>query len=167
MEINATTLSHKKWTITIAATDNGLCYIGSQNEPFEELEKWITKHFPSSQVIENNEKLIPYTKELKEYFDGERQVFTIPFDLSGTEFQKNVWKSLCEIPYGKTTCYSEIAKQIENPKAVRAVGTAIGANPLPIVIPCHRVIGKNGSLTGYSGGLEMKKQLLDIEGIRY
>lgn len=160
-------LIHKEWKVNIAATDKGLCYISAQNEPFDELKKWINKRFPSNQIVENDDMLIPFSQQLKEYFDGERQDFTILLDLHGTEFQKNVWKTLCTIPYGETTYYSDIAAKIENPKAVRAVGTAIGANPLPIVIPCHRVIGKDGSLTGYSGGLDMKKQLLDIEGIHY
>jgi len=107
----------------------------------------------------------PYISQLIEYLNGQRKEFSLPFDLHGTPFQQEVWKALCDIPYGKTTTYGEVARQIGNPKAVRAVGGAIGSNPLSIVIPCHRVIGKNGSLTGYSGGLDVKKRLLDLEGI--
>ncbi len=92
-----------------------------------------------------------------------RKNFTIPFDFHGTTFQLDVWKALSEIPYGQTKSYSEIANQIQKPRAVRAVGSAIGANPILITVPCHRVIGKNGALTGYRGGMEMKTKLLKLE----
>ena len=94
---------------------------------------------------------------------GKEQTFTVSFDYKGTAFQLAVWNALCEIPYGQTTSYSDIANSINKPTAVRAVGAAIGANPVLITVPCHRVVGKNGSLTGYRGGLEMKTQLLDLE----
>ena len=101
---------------------------------------------------------------LMDYFDGKLQVFELPLNLdSGTEFQKSVWKALLEIPYGKTTTYSEIAKKIGNPKASQAVGGAVGDNPIAIIIPCHRVIGKNGSLTGFRWGLDRKIKLLKLE----
>jgi len=95
--------------------------------------------------------------------DGQRKNFTAAITLHGTAFQQSVWQALLEIPHGETVSYSDIAERIGNPKAVRAVGTAIGANPMLIIVPCHRVIGKNGSLTGFRGGLEMKIQLLDLE----
>ena len=97
------------------------------------------------------------------YLEGKRKIFTVPFDFNGTAFQLAVWNALCEIPYGQTKSYSDIANYINKPAAVRAVGAAIGANPVLITVPCHRVVGKNGSLTGYRGGLEMKTQLLDLE----
>ncbi len=101
---------------------------------------------------------------LMDYFDGKLQVFELPLNLdSGTEFQKSVWKALLEIPYGKTTTYGEIAKKIGNPKASQAVGGAVGDNPIAIIIPCHRVIGKNGSLTGFRWGLDRKIKLLKLE----
>ena len=102
-------------------------------------------------------------KQLAEYFDGKRIDFEVPLRLSGTEFQLSVWAALKTIPYGTTMSYGALAKQINNPKAVRAVGLANGQNPIPIIIPCHRVIGANGSLTGFGGGLENKKFLLDLE----
>ena len=101
--------------------------------------------------------------QLEEYFDGKRQAFDLPISLSGTDFQKKVWKALCEIPYGKTQSYIEIAAKIGNPKAYRAVGTANNKNPIVIVIPCHRVIGKNGDLTGYAGGIDKKLLLIKLE----
>jgi methylated-DNA-[protein]-cysteine S-methyltransferase len=156
-------LNFKDWNLYIAATEKGLCYVGSQNKPFEELSIWAEKRFPGNPLVEDREKLNPYAAELKEYFNGKRKIFTVPFDYHGTEFQVTVWNALCEIPFGETRVYSDIAHQINKPAAVRAVGAAIGANPVLISVPCHRVIGKNGSLTGYRGGLEMKTQLLDLE----
>lgn len=102
-------------------------------------------------------------KELMEYFNGERKVFDIPFASHGTEFRLKVWEKLNLIPYGETRSYGEIAKMIGNPKASRAVGMANNRNPLAIIVPCHRVIGHDGNLTGYAGGLKLKQQLLDLE----
>ena len=101
--------------------------------------------------------------QLKEYFTGKRKKFDVPLNPQGTDFQRSVWKALQDIPYGKTRSYKQIAKAIGNPKACRAVGMANNKNPIWILIPCHRVIGSDGTLTGYGGGLEMKKRLLNIE----
>lgn len=101
--------------------------------------------------------------QLEEYLLGKRKVFDIPLDMKGTPFQMQVWKQLTKIPYGKTVSYSELARLIQRDQAVRAVGTANGKNPLCIIIPCHRVIAANGTLGGYSGGLELKKKLLGLE----
>ena len=106
-------------------------------------------------------------RELDEYFRGERREFDIPRAPEGAEFQKKVWSALADIPYGETATYSDIASKTGNPLAVRAVAHAIGANPLSLFLPCHRVIGKNGSLTGYAGGLEAKRYLLNLEGHDY
>lgn len=102
-------------------------------------------------------------KQLDEYFKGKRRVFKLPFNLKGTEFQKKVWKALLDIPYGETFSYKEVAKNIGNENASRAVGNANNKNPLPIFIPCHRVIGANGKLVGYAGGLDIKVKLLELE----
>jgi methylated-DNA-[protein]-cysteine S-methyltransferase len=114
-------------------------------------------------LISWDEELKPYIKELIEYFGGTSQKFTIPVNLYGSPFQRSVWNVLNKIPYGRTYSYSDIASHIGKLDAVRTVGVAIGANPILIIIPCHRIIGKNGSLTGYRGGLELKKTLLDLE----
>lgn len=103
--------------------------------------------------------------QLTEYFDGYRKSFNLPMQMVGTEFQKKVWEALCTIPYGETICYGELAKMVGNPKAARAIGMANNKNGFPILIPCHRVIGADGSLTGYAGGLGVKKKLLAIEGV--
>lgn len=102
-------------------------------------------------------------KELTEYFEEKRKKFDFPYELKGTEFQKKVWKALCDIPYGETRTYKEIATVIGNAKASRAVGMANNKNPIMIAVPCHRVIGSNGKLVGYAGGLDMKDGLLNIE----
>lgn len=102
-------------------------------------------------------------KQLEEYFDGERRIFEIPIAPKGTEFQQKVWRALTDIPYGETRTYGEIAQQTGNPRACRAVGNANNKNPIMIVIPCHRVIGSNGDLTGYACGLDIKKYLIDLE----
>lgn len=101
--------------------------------------------------------------QLREYFAGERKTFSLTLIPEGTEFQRAVWSELRNIPYGETISYKELAERIGRPKAVRAVGAANGANPIPIIIPCHRVIGNDGSLTGFGGGLPLKKRLLDLE----
>lgn len=104
-------------------------------------------------------------KELKEYFDGKRKVFNVPLNTDGTEFQKKVWQKTAEIPFGKTSTYGEIAASVGSPKGCRAVGGAVNKNPVNIIVPCHRVIGADSSLTGYRGGLERKRWLLEFEGV--
>ena len=104
--------------------------------------------------------------QLREYFSGRRTTFDFPLAPKGTPFQLAVWSALLEIPYGDTTTYAELARRIGRPNAVRAVGAANGANPIPVIIPCHRVIGSNGTLTGYGGGIERKQWLLALEGRR-
>lgn len=107
--------------------------------------------------------LVEAERQLLEYFAGTRDAFSLPLDFSGTPFQKKVWAALCRIPFGETRSYADIAKEVGSPKAVRAVGSANGKNPISIVAPCHRVIGKNGKLTGFAGGLKVKGFLLGLE----
>ena len=102
-------------------------------------------------------------RQLQEYFSGKRTVFTIPYAFQGTSFQQAVWAQIAKIPYGRTVTYKDIAQAIGKPRAFQATGRAVGANPLAILIPCHRVVGSNGEMTGYAYGLEMKKTLLDLE----
>ena len=156
-------LKFEDWHFYIAATSKGLVFVGSQNKPIEEMFEWAKKRFPGSPFVEDEEKLEPYVNEIIQYLAGKRKAFTIPFEYVGTPFQLAVWQALCEIPYGQTKSYSDIAHAINKPAAVRAVGAAIGANPVLLTVPCHRVTGKNGSLTGYRGGLAMKKLLLELE----
>ena len=118
---------------------------------------------PQKALLQTTELLSMATIQLDEYFKGKRTTFSLPFKLTGTPFQLAVWKELQNIPYGQTTSYKEIAQKINKPKACRAVGMANNKNPLPIIIPCHRVIGSNGKLIGYAGGLKLKNYLLELE----
>jgi len=114
--------------------------------------------------IESRERLLPYEQQLAAYFRGDLRQFTCKLDLIGTEFQKDCWQALLRIPYGKTRSYAEIAREIGRPHAFRAVGQANHDNPIAIIVPCHRVVGANGTLTGYGGGLNTKEKLLRLEG---
>ncbi len=118
---------------------------------------------PGKDWIEDADAFKDAVDQLKAYFKGERSRFDVEMDLKGTTFQRKVWSKLVQIPYGTTISYGELAKRIGNPKASRAVGMANGKNPIPIIVPCHRVIGKNGKLTGFGGGLDIKQTLLDLE----
>lgn len=150
-------------TIYIAITEKGLCFIGSPNGGISELEAWIAEKRPDVTLIENEEKISRYGNQLLDYLHGNRRSFDLPIDLKGTPFQESIWHELQNIPYGKTTTYSDVANRIGKPKAVRAVGAAIGANPVLMVVPCHRVVAKNGNLTGFRGGMAMKEKLLMLE----
>ncbi len=116
-----------------------------------------------NRATNNNELCARCGRQLQEYFDGKRQEFDLPLDQQGTDFQRSIWTQLIRIPFGGTVSYRDIAHAINNPLAVRAVGAANGKNPIPIIVPCHRVIGSNGALTGYAGGLERKAWLLRHE----
>ena len=139
----------------------GKIEIIEENEKIIELNIYNEK---KNNIIEKDTKLLLETqKQLKEYFEGKRTKFEIPLNPKGTEFMKKVWKELLNIPYGEVRTYKEIAEKIGNSKASRAVGMANNKNPIPIIIPCHRVIGSNNKLVGYALGLDMKKYLLDLE----
>jgi methylated-DNA-[protein]-cysteine S-methyltransferase len=118
---------------------------------------------PQADWKENQASFDEVIRQLQAYFHGELQAFDLPLALEGTDFQLRVWNALRTIPYGETISYTQLAERIGNPKAVRAVGLANGGNPIPIIVPCHRVIGSDGSLTGFGGGLSTKKKLLDLE----
>lgn len=139
----------------------GKIEIIEENEKIIELNIYNEK---KNNIIEKDTKLLLETqKQLKEYFEGKRTKFEIPLNPKGTEFMKKVWKELLNIPYGEVRTYKETAEKIGNSKASRAVGMANNKNPIPIIIPCHRVIGSNNKLVGYALGLDMKKYLLDLE----
>jgi methylated-DNA-[protein]-cysteine S-methyltransferase len=126
------------------------------DRPARDLEGWILD--PAAQPLPE------VARQLEEYFTGRRRTFDLPIRMEGTEFQRRAWRMLVEIPYGETRSYGEQARRIGNPNASRAVGLANGRNPIPIVVPCHRVIGADGSLTGFGGGIERKRWLLEHEG---
>lgn len=148
--------------ITIAATDAGLAglwFAGQKHWPPQLIEASTWPSQPEHQVLEQ------VSRQLSEYFSGVRTAFDVPLDLSGgTAFQQAVWQVLLTIPRGATASYGNVSRRAGSPAAVRAVGAAIGRNPVSIIVPCHRVIGSNGLLTGYAGGLERKTALLRLEG---
>ena len=121
------------------------------------------KSEPKPDWQEDAKKMAEPVRQLKDYFAGKLEAFDLPLDPQGTPFQQKVWKLLCDIPYGETISYGELARRVGNPNASRAVGLANGSNPIAIIIPCHRVIGSNGKLTGYGGGLPNKEKLLALE----
>jgi O-6-methylguanine DNA methyltransferase len=147
-------------TLLLAATEKGLCclhfYKGAMPPPGKD-ETWI----------ESLEHLRPYISQLESYFRGELRAFTCDLDLVGTQFQKDCWQALLRIPYGETCSYGDIASAIGRPNAFRAVGQANHDNPLAIIVPCHRVLGADGTLTGYGGGLSTKEKLLRLEGAKF
>jgi methylated-DNA-[protein]-cysteine S-methyltransferase len=144
-------------TLTLVASDDGLAAVLWENDRPGRVPLSIRGEELSHPV------LLEAERQLREYFGGTRTQFTLPLDVVGTPFQRQVWEALRSIPYGETRSYAEIADQIGSPRAVRAVGAANGRNPLSIVAPCHRVIGSSGQLTGFAGGLEVKAQLLAFE----
>ena len=146
-------LSTPLGTLTLEATDRGLSSVRFPNraEPF-------------SGKSPDNPAISQAKRELTDYFAGELKQFSVPLDWQGTAFQQSVWEALTHIPYGETVSYADVARAIGRPKSARPTGGAVGANPLPIIVPCHRVIGSDQSLTGFTGGLSIKVALLELEG---
>lgn len=122
----------------------------------------FTDESPDGEILD--QVLLSTIQQLEEYFGKSREVFDMPIALGGTDFQNKVWLEVASIPFGQTTTYMKIAQKLGNPAAIRAVGVAIGANPILVILPCHRVLGSDGNLTGYAGGLKRKKALLEMEG---
>lgn len=151
--------------LTLCASDKGLCHIefGSFADKADFLRKWADRYYAGYRYIRADKSLASAVEQLGNYFAGRSQSFDLALDLQGTEFQRKVWTALLEIPYGRAVSYKSIAETIGQPKAVRAVGGANNKNPLPIVVPCHRVIGSGGALVGYGGGLSIKESLLSLE----
>ena len=140
--------------LRIIADENGITKVDFVKKENSSIKK------SSSKIVQD------CIKQLDEYFQGERKSFELKLNPEGTEFQRKVWKELLKIPYGETISYGEVSRRIKNPKAVRAVGQSIGRNPISVIIPCHRVIGSDGSITGYASGLWRKEWLLKHEGIK-
>ena len=144
-------------TLKLVGSDNGLAAVLWENDN--------PKRVRLNPIAEdkNHPVLLETERQLNDYFTGKLKNFSLKLDFAGTEFQQKVWKALLTIPFSETRSYGQIAQQIESPKAVRAVGAANGKNPISIIVPCHRVIGSNGTLTGFAGGLDAKAYLLAIE----
>lgn len=143
--------------LTLVADERGLAAILWENDRPDRVRLGVLSEKPDHPVLVETER------QLGEYFSGDRRSFDVPLSFAGTDFQKRVWAALLAIPFGETRSYGEIADQLGNPGASRAVGAANGRNPISIIAPCHRVVGSNGKLTGFAGGLEAKAFLLDLE----
>lgn len=142
-----------------ASTEKGLAYVGRSKD--EEFQQFFKDHEPVTDKVRNQTAI----QQFGEYFAGQRRTFDLPLDLQGTDFQRSVWQQLQQIPYGETVSYSELAARLGRPQSSRAVANAVGRNPVLIAVPCHRVLGKNGNLTGFRSGLPLKITLLTIEGV--
>ncbi|ASJ52181.1 [Fe-S]-binding protein [Brevibacillus formosus] len=164
-ELGYTMMDSPIGPLLLASTEEGLCYIQFANEQdgLAPLVSWCKKTFLGITPTRNDAINEPAKIQLEEYFAGKRKSFDVPTVLYGTPFQKAVWNELSNIPYGETRSYKDIALAIGAAKAVRAIGGANNRNPIPVIIPCHRVIGSNGSLVGYGGGLSIKEYLLSLE----
>jgi len=143
--------------LKLVASDHGLVAVQWENDRPSRVRL--------SKLVENDEHpvLVQTERQLREYFSGKRKAFSVALDMRGTRFQKDVWEALLAIPFGETKSYGQLAKQLGNPRATRAVGAANGRNPISIIVPCHRVIGSSGKLTGFAGGLDVKAHLLSLE----
>ena len=143
--------------LKLVASDKGLVAILWENDN--------PRRVRLAELIANNQHpiLVETERQLREYFAGKRKTFSVALDMRGTRFQKDVWEALLAIPFGETRSYGQLAKQLGNPQATRAVGAANGRNPISIIVPCHRVIGSSGKLTGFAGGLDTKAHLLNLE----
>jgi O-6-methylguanine DNA methyltransferase len=151
--------------IYVAASEKGLCFLSLPSHPVESFFEKVLSLFRPNFFTQNPDPFHDLYHQMERYLNGEKIVFKVPLDLQGTSFQIQVWEALKAIPYGETKSYGEIANTVKSPRAYRAVGQANHNNPVPIVIPCHRVIGSRGDLVGFGGGLPIKEKLLDLERI--
>ena len=165
--INFTYMETELGMMIAAATNKGICMFEFADYKLLELELRQLKESLNAPLVQGHSPHFDMLKEqMEQYFKGERKIFDLPLDLVGTEFQKQVWLSLLKIPYGCTTSYAQQAELIGKPSAVRAVANANGKNKISIILPCHRVIGTDGALTGYGGGIWRKEKLLTLEKAR-
>ncbi len=152
-------------TLALVGSERGLCAIEFQADDFPTGRAPRGPAYQGRQIefVENADAARPWVRELQSYFAGELREFSVLLDLRGTDFQKQCWQALLRIPYGTTCSYADIAREVGRPTAFRAVGMANHSNPVPIIVPCHRVLAGNGSLCGYGGGLDVKEKLLRLE----
>jgi len=150
--------------VGVVLTQAGVGRVALPPEPEQACADWVRRWFPDVRRLGGDPRLAQVADELLAYLAGRLKQFTVPLDLRGTPFQLEVWRAVQAIPFGEVRTYAQVATAIGRPSACRAVGAANGANPTPILIPCHRVIGSDGALTGYVGGIPLKKRLLELEG---
>lgn len=152
--------------IYIASSENGVCKISLTLNSASEFKSWIKKHFSESEIVESRSKNKDAIEQIKLYLSKKLRKFDLEIDIIGTDFQKMVWMETMKIPYGEIITYSKLAERIGRKNSYRAVGNALSVNPLPIIVPCHRVVASDGSLGGYSGGIKIKEFLLRLEGVK-
>lgn len=163
-KVYCTSFDSRIGRIYVASTEDGVCKISVPKESRKDFFGWLKENFDPETVSDNRARNKDVIDQLTRFFNGKLAKFTCPIDLIGTPFQIRVWNEVSKIPYGSTITYKHLAKRVGVPKATQAVGRANGANPLPIIIPCHRVLGSNGALVGYSCGVKTKEFLLRLEG---
>jgi len=162
--VYCTSFDSKIGLIYVASTDKGVCKVSVPRQTKKDFIKWLRENFDDSEVVDNKSRNREVIDQLTRYFNGRLAKFTAAIDLHGTPFQVRVWKELQKIPYGSTISYKQLAKRLGTSRGFQAVGRANAANPVPIIIPCHRVIGTDGSLVGYASGIKTKEFLLKLEG---
>jgi methylated-DNA-[protein]-cysteine S-methyltransferase len=162
--VYCTSFDSKIGLIYVASTDRGVCKISVPRQTKKDFLRWLNENFDDSEVVDNKSRNKEIIEQLGRYFNGRLAKFTCPVDMHGTPFQTRVWKELVKIPYGTTISYKQLAKRVGATKGYQAIGRANAVNPIPIVVPCHRVIGTNGSLVGYTSGIKTKEFLLKLEG---
>jgi methylated-DNA-[protein]-cysteine S-methyltransferase len=163
-KVYCTSFDSRIGRIYIASTEDGVCKLSMPRESRKDFFRWLEIHFDLEMVTDNRARNRDVIDQLTRYFNGRLAKFSCPIDLLGTPFQVRVWKELLKVPYGATITYKHLARRVSAPKASQAVGRANGANPLPVIVPCHRVIGSNGALIGHAYGVKTKEFLLRLEG---
>jgi methylated-DNA-[protein]-cysteine S-methyltransferase len=162
--VYCTSFDSKVGLVYVASTDKGVCKISLPRQTKRDFIRWLNENFEDSEVVDNKSRNRDVMDQLNRYFNGRLAKFTCSLDVIGTPFQTRVWKELTKIPYGTTISYKQLAKRIGTSRGFQAVGRANAANPLPIILPCHRVLGTDGSLVGYASGIKTKEFLLKLEG---
>lgn len=160
--IRYTTFTTPLGRMFVAATPRGICRLDFLI-PGRNFQRWFVRHFPGESLHQDARGLDSTVRKIQDYFRGRRRRFDVPLELRGTAFERSVWQALRRIRWGQTTSYGQLAARLGRPRAVRAVGRAVGANPVAVIVPCHRVIGSNGRLVGYASGLTRKAKLLELE----
>jgi len=162
--VYCTSFDSKIGLIYVASTEKGVCKIAVPRQTKKDFIRWLNENFDDSEVVDNKSRNKEIIEQLSRYFNGKLARFTCPTDFHGTPFQIRVWKELIKISYGTTMSYKQLARRVGSSRGFQALGRANASNPLPIIVPCHRVLGANGSLVGYSSGVKTKEFLLKLEG---
>ena len=161
--VYCTSFESKVGLIYVASTEKGVCKVSVPRQTKRDFFRWLRENFDDSEVVDNKSRNKEVIDQLNRYFNGKLAKFAVSVDMRGTPFQLRVWKELSKIPYGTTISYKQLAKRLGTSRGFQAVGRANAANPVPIIVPCHRVVASGGGLGGYGGGLDLKRKLLDLE----